>query len=263
MRSLIKRPKNWSSLTNALLTKDIYTDPELYDRAHWWKINDLDFITAYADEIGGPILELGAGTGRLSRPILKNGHTYTGIDSSPAFVQYAQEKFSGFAAKATFLTGDMRDFSLDRTYQFIFIGFNSIFHLLSEKEVRSCFQCVYNHLHADGSFIIDAFIPDPLFLYRDKQKYYVMEFDYPDGSHCIVSETNDYDEQTQINHIKWFFNVANREIEEFSFDMQMIFPDSMDRLLTKSGFVVKNKYGNYDRTPLSQESQLQIYVCGK
>jgi hypothetical protein len=43
----------------------------------------------------------------------------------------------------------------------------------------------------------------------------------------------------------------------------MIFPDTMDRLLTEAGFVIKDKYGDYDKTPLGPESHLQIYVCGK
>ncbi len=45
--------------------------------------------------------------------------------------------------------------------------------------------------------------------------------------------------------------------------MHMIFPDTMDRLLTEAGFVIKDKYGNYDKKPLGPESHLQIYVCGK
>jgi len=45
--------------------------------------------------------------------------------------------------------------------------------------------------------------------------------------------------------------------------MHMIFADTMDRLLTEAGFVIRDKYGDYDKTPLDPESQLQIYVCGR
>lgn len=246
------------------MIKDIYSDPELYDTAHWWKTNDIEFISNSADEFGGPILELGAGTGRLALPILEQGHSYTGIESSHAFVKCAKNKLKQFGRKATMLKGDMRSFDFDQMFQFIFIGFNSIFHLMNEKDVLLFFQCVNNNLMDDGTFLIDTFIPDPLFLYRDKQKYYVMEFDYPDGSHCIVSEMNEYDTDSQINHIQWFFNKYGQEdVEKFTFDMHMIFPDTMDRLLTKAGFKVREKFGDYEKTPLSSESQLQIYVCGK
>ena len=246
------------------MIKDIYSDPELYDIAHWWKTNDLEFIANAADEFGGLVLELGAGTGRLALPILENGHTYTGIESSPAFVKCAKNKLAAFGEKATVLEGDMRSFDLNQQFKFIFIGFNSIFHLMNEKDVLSFFQCVKKHLTDDGTFLIDTFIPDPLFLYRDKQKYYVMELDDPDGTHCIVSETNEYDNDSQVNHIQWFFNYEGKdEPKIFKFDMHMIFPDTMDRLLTDAGLVIKRKYGSYEKAPLGPESQLQIYECSK
>jgi len=246
------------------LIKDIYSDPELYDSAHWWKINDIDFITNSANKFGGPILELGAGTGRLALPILEMGHTYTGIESSPAFVKCTKNKVQKFGDKATILKGDMRSFELDQKFQFIFIGFNSIFHLLTNEDVKSCFKYIHKHLTEEGTFLIDTFIPDPLFLYRDKQKYYVMEFDTSDGVHCIVSETNEYDNETQINHIQWYFNYEGKDDPEiFKFDMHMIYPDTMDRLLSDAGLVIREKYGDYEKTPLGPESQLQIYECKK
>lgn len=246
------------------MIKDIYSDPELYDAAHWWKTNDIDFIVNTADEFGGPVLELGSGTGRLALPILKHGHSYTGIEYSSAFVECAKNKVQQYGEKATILKGDMRSFDLDQKFQFIFIGFNSIFHLLTNEDVMSCFKCVHKHLTENGIFLIDTFIPDPLFLYRDMKKYFVMEFDTPDGVHCIVSETNDYDNESQINHIKWYFNYVGKDKPEiFKFDMHMIFPDTMDRLLADAGLVIREKYGDYEKTPLGTESQLQIYVCGK
>ena len=234
------------------MIKDIYSDPRLYDAANTWKTNDIEFIANAADEFGGPVLELGAGTGRLALPILKQGHAYTGIESSPAFVKYAKNKLAQFGENATMLEGDMRSFELDQKFQFIFIGFNSIFHLMNERDVLSFFQSVKKHLTNDGTFLIDTFIPDPLFLYRDKQRYYVMEFDMPGRDHCIVSEINEYDNETQINHIQWYFNYEGKdEPELFSFDMHMIFPDTMDRLLTDAGLVIRGKYSDYEKTPLT------------
>ncbi len=246
------------------MIKDIYSDPDLYDAAHSWKTNDIEFITNAANEYGSPVLELGSGTGRLALPLMNQSHNYTGIESSSSFVKCAKNKLESFGNKATVLEGDMRSFDLDQKFNFIFIGFNSIFHLMNEKDVLSFFKCIKKHLTDDGTFLIDTFIPDPLFLYRDKQKYYVMEFDTPDGMNCIVSETNDYHTESQINHINWFFNYEGKdEPEVFTFDMHMIFPDTMDRLLMDAGLKIKEKYGDYEKTPLGPESQLQIYTCGK
>jgi len=246
------------------LIKDIYSDPELYEAAHWWKTNDIEFIADAAAELGGPVLEMAAGTGRLALPIIEQGINYTGIELSSAFVKFARKKLAKFRDLAQVLEGDMRNVDLDQQFQFIFIGFNSIFHLLNNEDVSSFFSCVYSHLLDDGLFLIDAFVPHPIVLYRAKQKYYVMEFDWPSGKHCIVNETNHYDSDSQINHIHWYFNTSGEnETDEYRFDMHMIFPDTMDRLLTEAGFVIRDKYGDYDKISLDTESKLQIYVCGK
>ena len=112
-----------------------------------------------------------------------------------------------------------------------------------------------------GSFLIDTFVPNPIFLYRPKKKTHVMEFDLPNGECCVVNEINQYDPDTQINHIKWFFESS--KVDEFLFDMHMIYPDTMDRLLNESGFTIHDKFGDYDQSPFSSESHLQIYLCTK
>ena len=70
------------------MIKDIYSDPDLYDAAHWWKTNDIEFIASAAAEFGGPVLEMASGTGRLASPILEKGINYTGIELSSSFVKY-------------------------------------------------------------------------------------------------------------------------------------------------------------------------------
>jgi SAM-dependent methyltransferase len=242
---------------------DLYQDPELYDAAHWWKTNDLEFITGWADRLGGPVLELAAGTGRLALPILERGHTYVGLDSSPAYVAWARRKLDRFGERATLIHGDMRDFALDRQFRFIFIGFNSLLHLLTNDDVAACFQCVRRHLDDEGKFFIDVFVPHPEFLYRDPERLYrVMDFEHPRGGQCVVKERNRYDPETQINHIQWFFyREGQSDPERYQFDMHMLYPDTLDRLLTEAGFAIEAKWGDYDGTPLNEESPLQIYLC--
>ena len=45
--------------------------------------------------------------------------------------------------------------------------------------------------------------------------------------------------------------------------MHMIYPDTMDRLLNESGFIIHDKLGGYDKSLFSSESHLQIYLCTK
>ena len=95
----------------------------------------MEFITNTAITCGGPALEMAAGTGRLALPIIERGINYTGIELSSSFTKFARKKLAKFGDLAQVFEGDMRKFDLDMQYQFIFIGFNSIFHLLNNKDV--------------------------------------------------------------------------------------------------------------------------------
>ena len=82
----------------------------------------------------------------------------------------------------------MENFALNQTFEFIFIGFNSLLLLNTNKQVLSCFKHVREHLTDTGTFLIDCFVPDPAFLYRDEKRFYeVMEIDHPpDFGVCSV-----------------------------------------------------------------------------
>jgi SAM-dependent methyltransferase len=241
---------------------DIYSIPEFYDSYHHWKTNDIDFILKWAETVGDPILELAAGTGRLAVPLLEKGYEYCGIDSSEAFVTWAQKKISPFAEQGTVLVEDMRDFKLNRKYNFIFIGFNSILHLLNDSDIHRCFNCVKNHLQDGGKFLIDVFVPHTEFLYRDPDKYYDVG-SYTDlfGRMVIVKEKNRFDRETEINHITWYVHVEDEPSPQvYEFDMHILYPDTLDRLLAESGFKIEHKFGSYDEDKLNPDSDLQIYV---
>ena len=91
-----------------------------------------------------------------------------------------------------------------------------------------------------------------------------MEFDHPNGPHCVVRERNRYDPETKINHIRWYFYNEGADTPEiYEFDMHMIYPDIMDTLLTETGLIIRDNLGDYDGSPFDENSRLQIYVCGK
>ena len=147
-----------------------FTKPALYDAVHRWKINDIDFIVNWADRVGSPVLELAAGTGRLAIPILEKGYTYVGIDNSPEFVAWAVKKLKTYEERGKIVLEDKENFALNQNFEFIFIGFNSLFHLTTNKQIHSCFKNVRDHLTDTGTFLIDCFVPDPEFLYRDEKQ---------------------------------------------------------------------------------------------
>ncbi len=242
----------------------IYQDATRYDAQHWWKTDDLAFWGELAGQFGPRVLELAAGTGRLALPVLKSGATYTGLEISTAFLEGAREKLASFGQQARLVAGDIRDFHLSETYDLILIGFNAFLHLLTDEEALAALACVREHCHERTRFVIDIFVPDPLFLYRPEGQRVPAKI-YADpqiGATVKVEETNLYDPDTELNHLRWFYSTdEKKDFLVINFTLRMFFPDTMDRLLHDGGFRVVDKWGDYRRAALSEESELQIYVA--
>ena len=239
----------------------MYNNPALYDACTAHKIDDIPFYEHWAKQTNGPILELACGTGRIAKHLIESGFNYTGLDLSSVFIDHCRSNFPN----GKFTTGDMCDFNLGQKFDLIFIPFNSFLHLFTEEEMAQCLKSIQNHLSDNGKFLLDIFVPNPEFLYRDPdKKYEERTIIHPNGGECTVWQKNQYKEETEINHIHWFFNRGNIEpMDEYDFDMRMIYPDTMDRVLSDSDFTIEEKWGDYDGEPFNETSLLQLYICSK
>ena len=239
--------------------KDIYLYPDLYDALHQNIETDKNVITHYAKKCNGPVLELASGTGRLSKYITGLGLPYTGIDNSQSFLDVSIENLG---SRGTFLLRDMRDFHLNKKFDFIFIGFNSFLHNLTDKDAVSCLTSIKTHLNDGGLFLLSIFQPDHSFLYRDEYLYEARTFFDYHGKQCRMMERNSFDDETQINSLTWQLEIdGDLSDETYSFKQRMYYPHKMDLLFQETGFSIQEKFGDWNMNPLGEESPLQIYIC--
>ena len=246
----------------------MYKNPQLYDDIMWWKKDDIQFWLSTINKTKSyKILELCCGTGRIGLPLIKKGLDYYGIDLSKKFITHFKSKAEDLNCNLNnIMTGDVRNFNLNQTFDFIFIGFNSLAHLLSNQDIENCFQVIQKHMHSKTVFAIDIFVPDASFLYRDdNQKIDIMDFlDSQTNEQITIMESIKYDASTEVNHIDWEF-INKEKICRFNykFDMRMLFPDTLNRILTECNYHISNFYGDYDCNKFNEDSEKQIYLCTK
>ena len=234
-------------------------DPQTYDDQFWWKKDDIEFWKSILTASNSTILELAAGTGRLGIPLVREGAQYTGLELSTEYVKYANSKFP---FPGPIVAGDMRDFNFFKKYDFIFIGFNSFLHLLSEQDAVKCFNSIKNHMHSDTKLYIDIFIPDDSFLKRSpSSELTVMEFfDSQNSCTSTIKEKITYDSLNEVVSVYWqYIDDKNKCYRQFDFQMKIYYPDTMNRLFIDNGFYVKNLWGSYNKSSLKESSSLQIY----
>ena len=156
----------------------------------------------------------------------------------------------------------MQDFKLAEKFNFIYIGFNSFLHNLTDKDALNCLRCVREHINSDGIFLLSIFLPDPEFLFRDEYLHEARTFFNYKGKQCRVLEKNSYDDETQINSLTWQLEINGKLSDEtYSFKQRMFYPHKMHLLFQESGFSVQKIFGDWDMNPMDEESLLQIYIC--
>src|ERR1700693_3291004 len=119
---------------------------------------DVAFYGNLARESGGPVLELGCGTGRVLLPIVRDGIACTGLDSSEAMLEEFRRKDP--PGNLRLLAGGMESFDLapDR-FPLIFSAFRAFQHLLTVEDQLACLAAVRRHLAPGGRFAFDVFAP--------------------------------------------------------------------------------------------------------
>ena len=236
--------------------------PKLYDNQFWWKKNDIEFWKSlFIVEREQTILEFAAGTGRLAVPLIREGLPYFGVELSAEYVDYAHTQHN----LKSIICGDMRSIDLHKTFDRLFIGFNSFAHLLNPIDVSLFFDTVKRHMHKKSHFYIDVFVPHPSFLYRnpDKKEKIIDFFDTDIQEDVSITETLQYDNISDIIYVRWEYTIKQKNsiYRIFEFQMKAYYPDTMNRLLVDAGLTVLETWGDYEHSLLTENSNIQIYKC--
>jgi len=149
------------------------SDPSRYGRAfadvydQWYSDSfetnaAVEALTLLAN--GGSVLELGVGTGRLAIPLTQRGLRVIGLDASPEMLD--QLALADREQRVTRVLGDMTDAAtaltaagIAESFSTVFCAFNTLLNLVSLGDVVRCFEASRSLLTADGTLIIEAFVP--------------------------------------------------------------------------------------------------------
>lgn len=241
----------------------IYFDGKHYDA---WTERDVD-IPFYKEQVkkyGDPVLELGCGTGRITIPIADEGHGITGLDISKKQLEIGKKKAEENRSHIDWIEGDMRNFYLDKNFKLIFIPFNTIHHILTVEDMEKVLKNVRNHLKPDGRFIVEFFNPDLNILNRDPtEEHDVIEYEYPEGNGEVkITESTDYEKARQLMHLTWYYHLEEQK-KERGWTVRVWFPKEVDAIMKYNGFKIEHKFGDFDESPMTNNSAQQILVCKK
>ncbi|TFV77976.1 class I SAM-dependent methyltransferase [Bradyrhizobium frederickii] len=243
----------------------LYDRPDLYDLMAPRDPILERFYVETACERGGRVLDLACGSGRLTIPLAQAGLEVVGADRSSVMLERAGTYARSHAVEPRFIQLDMRDFDLaGTTFDTIIVAMNSVLHLHSLDDFAGFFKSVGRHLSPNGRLVFDAFLPNIAMLNADPGKREAIgTVVHAALGTIIVEETASYDPLTQVRHVNWYWSSeTEKDFWKVPLPMRCVFPQEMPLLIASGGLILIERFGDFDRRPLTAGSMRQICVCG-
>jgi SAM-dependent methyltransferase len=242
--------------------------PDMYDAVTPPSFaGDVEWYRRKARESGGPVLELGAGTGRITLPLAQDGTVVHALDADARMLGALRAKIASEPAevrdRVTLVEADMRTFELPQRFALVIAPFRAFLHNVTEEDQLACLTRVREHLRPDGSFAFNTFHPSLEFMAQNAGALTAVwrargVFDTPGGGYVVRSEAVRYDTVHQRLE-------ALHRYEEYGADAVLVrtslhrlelaylYPADIERLLKQAGFTSIHIAGGFHGRPLAHD----------
>ena len=223
--------------------------------------SDVTFFVDAALESGGPVLEVGCGTGRVLLPTARAGIEITGLDLSPRMLGVLRRRLAAEApetqTRVRLVEGDMRRFDLGERFALATIPFRPFQHLVTVEDQMSCLQAIWRSLTPGGRLILDLFNPSlPALLdnSRSEEQPPEPEVLLPDGRRFYRTwRRTGIDLFNQVQQVEMYYYVTHpdgrQERGVHAFPMRWLFRFEAEHLLARCEFEVETVFADYEKNP--------------
>jgi SAM-dependent methyltransferase len=211
---------------------------DLYDSWSRSVVEDVAFYVDEARAAGGPVVELGVGTGRIALPIARASIPVIGVDSSQRMLEVCRRRAErmGVEHLLDLRLGDMREPPVDPTVSLVLCPFRSYLHLRTDSDRRRTLRAAWGLLDAGGRLVFDIFTPAPDDIAETNGRWLERE---PE-----IYERADWNARTRSFTLR-----VRGPAAETAMELAWVSPEDWRRLLGETGFEILACYGWFDRRP--------------
>ncbi len=211
----------------------------LYDPWSRSVVEDVGFYVGLAAEAGGPVVELGVGTGRIAIPTAAEGIRVIGVDSSAGMLDVCRDhaELAGIAELLDLRLGDLREPPVAERVRLVTCPFRAFLHLVDDEERLLALRAARELLLPGGRLVFDVFAPGR----DDIEETHGRWIEREPG----IWERADWDEPARTLTL----SVRNGDGEGSTMRLAWVQPQDWRRLLTGAGFRLERLYGWFDRRP--------------
>lgn len=209
---------------------------------------------------GARVLEIGAGSGRVTEVLAPAARRVVALDLVPAALRRARERLCG-AENVDAVVADMRTFRLDARFDLVVAANDPFSHLRTDPGRRKALERVAEHLAPDGRFVLDAL------WFTDA---WLEEAAGP-GGRCWESPVPDGDEvggadvrvrqrwrcrrEARVCEARYELLEGDRRVAASTFRGRYWTREEIDERFGGAGLVVERCWGDYERSAWTPSSE--------
>jgi len=227
-------------------------------------ILDIQFYKEHCSQ-GSSILELGCGTGRISRALASSGYSVVGLDISSSMLNKAAHCPG---VSPLYVCMDMTKMAFLRKFDHILIPYNSLNLLRDEGSITKCLQQAHDFLKPGGTLLLQLYLPDQQLLQLNGKRLFQFQmFSLDNNGGKLIKETlRRYLPEKKEIVLEERYRVRpvhkNAIRENISHVLHLAgFPlKEWLNILRTTGFPKLSLYGDYDSRPFHHQKDSLLLI---
>lgn len=209
----------------------------------------VDRLADLAD--GGRALEFAIGTGRVAVPLRERGVEVVGIELSTAMIDELRRKVDEAAIPV--VAGDMATATAPGRFSLVYLVYNTLTNLLTQRQQVACFRNAARHLEPGGRFVLELGVPE---LRKLPPGQTAVVFGAEDG--YIGLDTYDLLQQRVVSHHFRFGD--DRQANLMRSEHRYVWPSELDLMAELAGFALEERSADWKGASFTSESGTNISV---
>jgi SAM-dependent methyltransferase len=220
---------------------------DLYDPWSVSVVEDVGFYLEEARKAGGPVVDLGVGTGRIAIPIAAAGIRVIGVDTSRGMLEVCARRAALAGVQLDLREGDLRSPPIDEPVPLVLCPFRSYLHLQDDGERHDALRAAHDVLVPGGRLAFDVFAPGADDIAETHDRWLEREPGIWERARW------DVERRTLTLSVRGAAGAT-------TMTLAWLRADEWERLLRESGFVVEATYGWFDRRPYRSHEDM-VFVA--
>ena len=232
---------------------------------------ELDFYLNAIDRCGGSVLELGVGTGRIAIPAAVMGHDVTGIDVNRPMLDRARLKSAAapLSGNLQLIQADMSKINLQpQKFNLVIIPAHTLALITDEHSQSETLMRCAEHMAPNANLIFNLFNPSEDLIYGDPDETFLLGVveDEERSVRHVLTGTNAFDTTRQTNRCTQVIETLNTDgesidREELNVLFRYLHHHQVIEMLDRAGLQATEVFGDFDGSPLTDDSEEMIYIC--